>query len=236
MGRLAERLGLTVEQCAEGILTVAVQEMVRALRRVSVERGVDPRGATLVAFGGAGPLHACQVADELGISRVVVPPAAGLLAALGLVIAGERRDYVQTVLTTAGGGDLAGLLRPLIERAEADIPGGVLTAQADCRYLGQSHSLTVEWDPTADEAELVAAFHRAHRTRYGEDDPTREVQAVSLRLAVERPGLDPQLPGSTPGPARRGPAVLAADGATCWVPDGWNARSDGLGALVLRRT
>jgi len=236
VGGLADRLGLTVEQCAEGILTVAVQEMVRALRRVSVERGVDPREASLVAFGGAGPLHACQVADELGISRVVVPPAAGLLAALGLVIAGERRDYVQTVLTPAGGGQLAGLLRPLLLRAQADLPGGALTAQADCRYLGQSHSLTVDWDPTEDEAELVATFHRAHGARDGENDTTREVQVGSLRLAAERPGLDPLLPGSTPGPARRGPAVLAADGATCWVPAGWSARSDGLGALVLRRT
>ena len=91
-------LGLGVRECAEGIITVAVQEMVRALRLVSVERGEDPREATLIAFGGAGPLHACPVADELGVRQVVAPPAAGVLAALGLVMAGERRDYVQTVL------------------------------------------------------------------------------------------------------------------------------------------
>jgi N-methylhydantoinase A len=235
VGELARTLGLGLEDCAEGILTVAVQEMVRALRRVSVERGVDPREATLVAFGGAGPLHACQVADELGIGRVVVPAAAGLLAALGLVIAGERRDYVQTVLLAAGGGLLADRLLPLVRRARAELPDADLSAQADCRYLGQRHALTVAWDPDAPEEDLARDFHRAHMERYGENDPGREVEVVSLRLAAERPGVDPRLPAPTPGPARRGPAVIAADGATCWVPAGWSARSEGPGGLVLRR-
>jgi N-methylhydantoinase A len=236
VGGLARTLGLSVEACAEGILTIAVQEMVRALRRVSVERGVDPREATLVAFGGAGPLHACQVADELGIGRVVVPAAAGMLAALGLIIAGERRDYVQTVLLPVGGGSLAQRLMPLVGRARAELPDADLGAQADCRYLGQRHSLTVPWDPDASEDDLARDFHRAHLERYGENDPHREVEVVSLRLAAERPGIDPRLPAPTPGPARRGPAVIAADGATCWVPAGWGARSEGPGGLVLRRS
>lgn len=235
VGGLAERLGLGLEECAEGIITVAVQEMVRALRRVSVERGVDPRDATLVAFGGAGPLHACQVADELGITRVVVPAAAGLLAALGLVVAGERRDYVQSVLAPAGRGLLASLLEPLASRARDDLPDADHAVHADCRYLGQNHALTVRWDPADGEEALVEAFHLAHRERYGDHDPEREVQVVSLRLAAERPGSDPLLPESVPGSARRGPAVLPADGATCWVPPGWSARADGAGALVLRR-
>ncbi len=195
-----------VEECAAGILTVAVQEMVRALRRVSVERGVDARGATLVAFGGAGPLHACQVAEELGIARVVAPPAAGLLAALGLVVAGERRDYVQTVLAPVdGGADLAALLAPLRERAEAELPDAALSAAADCRSVGQSHALTVPWDPERPEGELVAAFHEAHRARYGDVDEARPVEAVSLRLAAERPGAEPELPEAERGDAVAGP-------------------------------
>lgn len=236
VGALAESLGLGLEECAEGILSVAVQEMVRALRRVSVERGVDPRQATLVAFGGAGPLHACQVADELGVGRVVVPPAAGVQAALGLVVAGERRDYVQTVLAVVGRDDLSEPLARLTERARAGLPGGRLSAQADCRYLGQTHALTVDWDPEAPDSDLAERFHRAHHERHGDSDPERAVQAVSLRLAAEAPGHDPALPAPTPGSARRGPAVIAVDGATCWVPAHWSARGDGLGALVLRRT
>jgi N-methylhydantoinase A len=233
---LAATLGMGVEECAEGILTIAVQEMVRTLRRVSVERGVDARGATLVAFGGAGPLHACQVAEELGIARVVAPPAAGLLAALGLVVAGERRDYVQTVLApVAAGAGLAGLLAPLRERAEAELPGAALTAAVDCRSAGQSHALTVPWDPEAPEEDLAAAFHEAHRARYGDVDEGRPVEAVSLRLAAERPGAEPDLPAAERGAPVAGPASLALDGATCWVAEGWTARDDGLGGLILER-
>jgi N-methylhydantoinase A len=236
VGELAGTLGLGVEECAEGILTVSVQEMVRALRRVSVERGEDPRQAILIAFGGAGPLHACPVADELGVRRVIAPPAAGVLAALGLVMAGERRDYVQTVLAPVdGGAGLAGLLAPLAAAAERDLPGAEQSAAADCRYAGQSHALTVPFDPGAPEAALAEAFHAAHRERYGDADPGRAVEAVSLRLAAERPGADPELRPSEPGEPVAGPAVLPMDGATCWVADGWTARVDGLGSIVMER-
>lgn len=233
---LAHELGLGVRECAEGIITVAVQEMVRALRLVSVERGEDPREATLIAFGGAGPLHACPVADELGVRRVVAPPAAGVLAALGLVMAGERRDYVQTVLAPVDdGGGLAGRLTPLLDRAEREISGASLSAAADCRYAGQSHSLTVPWDPEAPESTLAGTFHAAHRERYGDADATRRVEAVSIRLAAERPGVDPGITASEPGPPIAGPAVVPMDGATCWVAEGWTARVDGIGAIVMER-
>ncbi len=233
--RLADELGLGVPECAEGIITVAVQEMVRALRLVSVERGEDPREATLIAFGGAGPLHACPVADELGVRRVVAPPAAGVLAALGLVMAGERRDYVQTVLATVDDGVLAARLDPLRARAEQEIPGAWLSAAADCRYAGQSHSLTVAWDPAAPETALAETFHAAHRERYGDADPARPVEAVSIRLAAERPGVDPGIVSSDAGPPIVGPAVVPMDGATCWVGEGWTARVDGIGAIVMER-
>ena len=233
---LADELGMGLEACADGILAVAVQEMTRALRLVSVERGEDPREAALIAFGGAGPLHACAVADELGVRRVVAPPAAGVLAALGLIVAGERRDYVQTVLARVDAGDdLAALLEPLAERAGRELPGAALRAAADCRYLGQSHALTVEWDPAAPETALAEAFHSAHAARYGDAEPGREVEAVSLRLAAERPGTDPDLPAGDAGRAVRGPAVIPMDGATCWVGEGWTARTDAIGGVVLER-
>jgi N-methylhydantoinase A len=237
VGRLADRLGLGVEECAEGILTVAVQEMVRALRLVSVERGEDAREAALIAFGGAGPLHACAVADELGVRTVLAPPAAGVLAALGLVMAGERRDYVQTVLSPVdAGADLAGLLGPLIDHASRDLPGAPVRASADCRYAGQSHALTIPWDPGEPEAVLAEAFHGAHRERYGDADPARPVEAVSLRLAAERPGADPELPGGAGGPAVAGPAVIPMEGATCWVGEGWTARVDAIGSIRMERS
>ncbi len=211
--------------------------MVRALRLVSVERGEDPREATLIAFGGAGPLHACPVADELGVRRVVAPPAAGVLAALGLVVAGERRDYVQTVLAPLDDSEaLAARLAPLRARAEDEIPGALHSASADCRYAGQSHSLTIPWNPEAPAAELADAFHAAHRERYGDADPDRAIEAVSLRLAAERPGLDPGISPGAPGPAVAGPAVIPMDGATCWVAEGWSARVDEIGSIVMERT
>jgi N-methylhydantoinase A len=236
VGALARELGIGLDDCAEGIIAVSVQEMTRALRRVSVERGEDPREAALIAFGGAGPLHACPVADELGVRRVIAPPAAGVLAALGLVVAGERRDYVQTVLARVDdGAGLAGLLEPLADRARRQLPGAPHRAGADCRYVGQSHALTVEWDPAAPESELAAAFHAAHRLRYGDADPGRTVEAVSLRLAAERPGADPDLPAAAPGPAVAGPAVIPMEGATCWVAEGWTARTDAIGSIVMER-
>ena len=237
VGGLAAELGLGLEECAEGILTVAVQEMVRALRLVSVERGEDPREATLIAFGGAGPLHACAVADELGVRTVVAPPAAGVLAALGLVMAGERRDYVQTVLAPVdAGAGLAALLAPLHARAGREIPGAAHVASADCRYSGQSHALTIAWEPAAPESDLAAAFHAAHRERYGDADAGRAVEAVSLRLAAERPGVDPALPAGAPGPEIAGPAVIPLEGSTCWVAEGWTAGVDAIGSIRLERT
>ena len=236
VGRLAASLGMSVEGCALGIVEVAVQEMVRALRLVSVERGEDAREATLIAFGGAGPLHACPVADELGMTRIVAPPAAGVLAALGLVVAGERRDHVQTVLVRVGGDTPLGpLLSPLAERARAELPGAAHRASADCRYVGQSHSLTIDWDPERPDEELAAAFHEAHRARFGDADPGRTVEAVTLRLAAELPGSPPDLPTGEPGEPVRGPAVIPMEGATCWVGEGWAARTDAVGAIVMER-
>src|SRR4051812_3449509 len=136
--RLAEEALARLPVDAEGVIRVVNANMARALRVVSVERGIDPRGLALVAFGGAGPLHACALAEELGIERVLVPRASGVLSALGLAVADLRRDYI---------GDV-----------EVDVPGATVTRYVDARYPGQSHELTIQEG---------SDFHAAHERRFG---------------------------------------------------------------------
>jgi N-methylhydantoinase A len=216
LGRLPERLagGLELDRDAAAraleefdaaeVVEVVNAEMLRALRVISVERGHDPREFALIAFGGAGPLHACALAEELEIGTVLVPAAAGVLSALGLVASDERRDTVRSYV------------RPLAEAGELPAEG-----EADLRYTGQSFELTVPLG-----ADVAAAFHRAHEDRYGYSDRERPVELVAVRTADVRPGPEPVLP-----PAGRlevaGPHVLELKGATCWIPPGWVGVRDG---------
>jgi N-methylhydantoinase A len=179
-------------------------EMLRALRVVSVERGRDPRDCALVAFGGAGPLHACALAEELGIETVLVPDAAGVLSAFGLAVADERRDSVRTVLA------------PLEEAGELPSDG-----EADVRYRGQSFELTV---PLGEG--LAERFHAAHEERYGYADRERPIELVAVRTAEIRPGPELELPPGEPLTVS-GPAVLELAGSTCWIAPGWVGVRDG---------
>jgi N-methylhydantoinase A/oxoprolinase/acetone carboxylase beta subunit len=236
VANLAARLDLSVEKCAHGIVAVAVQEMARALRVVSVERGIDPRDMALVAFGGAGPLHACDVADELDMRRIVLPGAAGLLAALGLVVAGERRDEVLSVLTLIDArADVSGARTLLEDRLAEALPGGRIEAHADCRYVGQTHTLTIPWEPDRPLTDLATRFHDAHRRRFGDATPERQVEIVSLRMAASTPGVHPDLGGAAVDTPATGPAVFPLDGATAWLAPGWTARPVAAGAVVLER-
>jgi N-methylhydantoinase A len=187
-------------------------EMLRAVRVVSVERGHDPRELALVAFGGAGPLHACALADELGSRTVLVPAAAGVLSALGLAAGDERRDAVRSYLV------------PLRDAGNLPVEG-----EADLRYAGQSFELTV---PLQDR--LAEAFHRAHEERYGYADRQREIELVAVRTAEVRSGPALELRA---GDARhvRGPAVIELDGSTGWVPGGWEGKSDQHGTLIVTK-
>ena len=194
------------------VVDVVNAEMLRALRVVSVERGHDPREFALVAFGGAGPLHACALAEELEIEAVLVPEAAGVLSALGLVASDERRDRVVSHV------------RPLAEVHDLPAEG-----EADLRYRGQSFELTVPLEP-----DLAAAFHRAHEERYGYSDRSRELELVAVRTAEITPGPDVTFQ-VTDCYEVRGPQVLELPGATCWVPDGWHGETNDDGTLVLRR-
>lgn len=193
------------------VIDVVNAEMLRALRVVSVERGHDPREFALLAFGGAGPLHACALAEELGIETVLVPAAAGVLSALGLAASDERRDHVQSHV------------RPL---HEVDLPEG---GEADVRYRGQSFELTVPLG-----GDVAEAFHRAHEERYGYADRTRDLELVAVRTAGVTPGPDlPKLHAVTRSVS--GPAVVELDGATCWAPEGWRGETNDDGTLVLTR-
>lgn len=235
---LAATLDMDTEACAAGIVAVAVQEMARALRVVSVERGIDPRTMALLAFGGAGPLHACDVADALGMRTVVLPASAGVLAAFGLVVAKERRDVSVSVLRTLGPDlDLSADRAALEARLDRDVPAGRVWSAA-CRYVGQTHSVTVAWDPHAPLEDLRQRFDAEHRRRLGSADPELPVEVVTIRLAavddVAPVGVPAAAQSGTPPPAA-GPATFAMDGATGWLAEGWRARVHPSGAIVCER-
>ncbi|MEZ0284437.1 MAG: hydantoinase/oxoprolinase family protein, partial [Thermoleophilia bacterium] len=211
LDRAAAELALG-DFAAQAVIDVVNAEMLRALRLVSVERGHDPRDFALVAFGGAGPLHACDLADQLGIRKVLVPAAAGVLSALGLVAGDERRDRVRSYVIPF---DDAGLLPR--------------SGSVDLRYRGQSFELTIPL-----EGNPVESFHRAHEERYGYADRGREIELVAVRTAEVAAGPEVDLRGGKPLDVS-GPAVVELDGATCWVPPGWEGARDGNSTLILTR-
>ena len=212
VGGLARALRLDVERAAEGIVRVVNAGMARAIRRISVERGHDPRDYTLVAFGGAAGMHVCELAAGLGMRRVLVPVHPGLLSAWGAAMAELQRDYVQTVrLTDPDPRELAQRLRPLDARARRELrrEGGPaaqvrVSAVLDVRYRGQSHDLRVPLSPR-----YRADFHAAHQALYGYADASRAVEVVNLRVIAT--ARDPASVGRAVRPrrtrsARAGPA------------------------------
>ena len=205
----AERALARVAAAPEDVLEVVNAEMLAALRVVSVERGLDPRDFALVAFGGAGALHACALAEELEIGTVLVPEAAGVLSALGLALSDERRDTVRSLVV------------PL---ADAELPAD---GEADVRYRGQSFELTVPLG-----GDVAEAFHRAHEERYGYADRTRPLELVALRTADVRPGPVHRHRPPSARPAATG--VVELEGSTAWIPPGWTGRWRD-GSLVVTR-
>jgi N-methylhydantoinase A/oxoprolinase/acetone carboxylase beta subunit len=223
-----ERAGVT----AEGVLAVVDATMARALRHVSVERGVDPRGLALVAFGGAGPLHACALADELGIEVVLVPPRAGVFSAVGVLCSPRQHEVVHTWPTPLDHTGIDEALATLAAEARAVVAGGgradvEVEVAFDCRYQGQSHEIRVG---------AVGEFAAEHRRRNGYDRPGRPVEVMALRAVARRPA--PLDIVDLPAPERTGvmgPAVVAEADCTIWVPAGWQATVGAVGTLVLRR-
>jgi N-methylhydantoinase A len=200
---LAHELGIDTLACAEGIVRVAEHEMLGALRLITIERGIDPRRFALMPFGGAGPLHACAMARELGIARVLCPRASGVLCALGLAAAAPRHDVSRTVLLS--GRELTReRLGDARDELIAEADGALAGPRADVRvayelrYAGQSFELPVEApEPSRDEPDpeaLSEAFATAHERRYGYRDDDAAVELVNVRVSVwgPAPALRPQ--------------------------------------------
>ncbi|HEY0319153.1 MAG TPA: hydantoinase/oxoprolinase family protein [Solirubrobacterales bacterium] len=261
---LAEELGLDRLQTAAGIVRVANQEMVRALRVVTVERGVDPRRFALLPFGGAGPMHAAAIAAELGIGEILCPRASGVLSALGLCASDRRRDTARTVMLS--GAELnreriAAEVRAMIEAADGSLGEARPEVAYEIRYAGQAFELPVPGPPEPDPADLIADFERAHEERYGHRDPEGEVVLVDIRLALVAPGPEPRpvaargrlaqserdvwfgekwvstpvLRGEPPtGTEAEGPVVFELPEATLALPPGWSAEVDETGTVIAR--
>lgn len=249
VARLADTLGADVERTAQAMIATADAEMARALRRVSVERGVDPRGCVLVAFGGGGPLHACALAERLGMTRILVPPHAGVLSALGLAVAPERRLGMVSVMASLealSAADLARLASIAEQRA-----GGSGTPQfvARIRYRGQGHELEVAVAPGETGDVVSTRFARTHLARYGFVLET-PIEMVSLRCTTSTEA--PPVLLQRRGPNRwsegtfvddgglldttvTGPTVVALPDATLLVAANWRARALDMGGWLLEQ-
>jgi N-methylhydantoinase A len=241
---LAGPLGLDPLACAEGIVRVANAEMTRALRVVTVERGIDPRDHALVAFGGAGPLHAIAIAQELGIERVIVPLASGVLAALGLVVAPLRRDAQRSVLRSGGALTAEAIADDVAElaasaRGALGAPDATIAATFELRYRGQAFELAIAGPPAPVPAWLRGAFEQAHEARYGYRDGEQQIELVTVRVSatVPAPALAASaLGGEAPAPGSEiaGPAVVPLPESTLLVPAGWRGRVTASGSIELR--
>ncbi|HET8977393.1 MAG TPA: hydantoinase/oxoprolinase family protein [Solirubrobacteraceae bacterium] len=221
---LAQALDLDPVACAEGIIRVANAEMVRALRVVTVRRGVDPRRYALLAFGGAGPLHAAAIADELSIDEIVCPRASGVLAALGLVVSPRRRDVQRSVFLSGEAltaEAVAGLVAELGDQARAQLGDSAarLRAVYELRYRGQAFELAVSASLTPAVAELREGFEARHEERYGYRDPEQELELVTLRVSAPVAGSGVTLAAEDAAELQHGqrPATLAGTPLTLHV-------------------
>jgi N-methylhydantoinase A len=204
VAKLADSLELEPLETAAGIVRVANQEMVRALRVVTVERGIDPRGFALLPFGGAGPMHAAAIATELGIETILCPRAGGVLSALGLCASERRRDTTRTVMLSAPelsaeriAAEVAALITATATGAE--LAGAEPEVVYEMRYAGQAFELPIPGPVDPDPADLGERFERAHEERYGHRDPEGEIVLVDIRLAMVVPGPEPLPTAATGG-------------------------------------
>jgi N-methylhydantoinase A len=229
---LASQVHTSVTDTALGIIRVVNANMERAIRAISLERGYDPRRFTLVPFGGAGPMHCCELAQELGIPRVMVPTHPGILSALGVAIADIVKDYSRTVMLRGAGLEQARLEEEFhgmenqarAELAQERLPVAEMKARRfmDVRYVGQSYELTIDCPNLTGRGNLqraiVNGFYKAHLQRFGYAARKEAVEIVNLRLklelAVDKPTLAPQ----EPGPAD--PSTALIDNSPVVFPNG----------------
>lgn len=203
---ICDKAGLTLERAAAGIVSVVNSNMVRAIRVVSVERGYDPREFTLMAFGGAGPLHACEVAQDMGIRQVLIPPSPGTLCSLGLLMADTKFDLSCSNLTPAEPAYLdkvqdifRGLLADgdaLLDKEHVERDKREYTYTVDCRYVRQNYEIAIQVAAPFDRAaleDMIERFHQEHERAYGYCSREMPVQMVNFRLSaigvMEKPDL-----------------------------------------------
>jgi N-methylhydantoinase A len=223
MAALAGAFGVGSEELALSIIWVANSHMAKALRAVSLERGHDPRDVTLFCFGGAGGLHVCELAQELDIARVIIPPQAGVLSALGMALSGLRRDFARTLRLSGPElrwERLEAEYRRLKEQGLAELSadglnprGFTVTGELELRYRGQTYGLRLPWSKDFREE-----FHARHLRLYGHHFPEGEVEAVVLYLHFKEPEAAARVPVLRPGGARRVPELPRQD--TVWLPGG----------------
>ena len=253
-GRVAGPLGLTVTQAAEGILRIATTAMAHVVRRVTTDRGLDAGDFALVAYGGAGPLHAAMVARELRIPRVIIPHAPGHFSAYGMLAADYRRDYVRTWFTRLSAApfdELERLYLDMEEEGRRSIGGGgsqvldvTVARAADMRYVGQEHAVTVELPlalfESRDTTAIKAAFDATHEVRYGYASPGEQAEVVSLRASVigltRKPPQEPMARGGVapPAGAATGDRPVCFTAAAGHVPAATFARAALLAGNVIR--
>ena len=199
---LGSQLGLATLETAEGIVRVANQEMIRALRVVTVDRGIDPRDFALLPFGGAGPMHAAALADELGMKRILCPRASGVLSALGLIASDRRRDTARTVMLS--GEDLtaeriAAEVSALRDSLATGLADATVEVTYELRYAGQAFELPVPGPERPQPEELADGFASEHELRYGYRDPDAPVELVNIRVALTVPGPSPEARAAASG-------------------------------------
>jgi N-methylhydantoinase A/oxoprolinase/acetone carboxylase beta subunit len=210
---LAGKFKLSIAELAEGIVRVANANMERALRVVSVARGHDPREFALLGFGGAGGMHACEMAERLEIPTIIVPRYAGVLSALGMLLADVTKDYTTSVLRRSDSITLAGLgkrFKSLVEAAKRDLENEgfsrgrqVIERLVDVRYVGQSHELTLAFS-----GDYRCEFDRRHEQLYGYSSPDRPTEIVNLRVKASGITEKPDLPQSRERVARATPTSV----------------------------
>jgi N-methylhydantoinase A len=248
-------MGLSLEEAADGIIRIVNENMAGALRVISVQRGHDPREFALVAFGGAGPLHANAVAELMGSFPVIVPPSPGLLCALGDLVAGFRNEFAQTLIRlTSEAGDAPEILAGLETRAREwmDAQGIPASDQhieflADMRYRGQGYEIPVPWGEDLEER-----FNELHEQLYGFRMPGTASEIVNLRAVGTGDRPTPELPEAEPhgeffapgtyarsdlhpGAQVAGPSIITEFDSTTVVLDGYTAEVDRYFNILIRR-
>ena len=235
--KLARPLGLSVEQAAEGVIKIAAATMSNVVKRVTTERGVDARDFPMVAFGGAGPLHALLVAKELKIKEVIIPNAPGHFSAYGMLVADLRRDYVRTLFIQLEDFDfeqVESILEAMesegsqeINNASPSVTTLTVSRGLDMRYVGQEHAVTVEIAMSAydqrDTRAIKAAFDKVHLQRYGYFSEKEAAEIVSVRTSVTGHSPKPSLSKLEPHQEGTPPSLRRAyiDGAEKLVPVYW---------------